>query len=161
MDTWHPNNSGPKSICFPHPSPILLPLFIIWGPFFLLHLFVHFTCYGLYQRIKETGGEVGIYDFAVSCFRKMKWGGRGGDLKPMSKLTPLTISGINLSGSTLFVSQLQRQVLRNGYRGTLEIQKGNTVSPSPSFITIWSSSLIINNWGLILQIQRDSHYPKQ
>lgn len=101
-------------------------------------------------------------NFAVSCFRKMKWGWERWWFETNVQTdTPLTVSGINLSGSTLFASQLQGQVLWNGYRGTLEIQKGNTVSPSPSFITIWSSSLITNNWGLILQIQRDSHYPKQ
>ena len=63
-----------KLSCFPHPSPILLPLFSIRCPFFLLHLFVHFTCYGLYQRMKETGGKVGIYEFCCQLFQEDEMG---------------------------------------------------------------------------------------
>lgn len=109
---------------------------------------------------KKQEARLEYMNFAVSCFRKMKRGWERWWIETNVQTdTSLIISGINLSRSTLFASQLQGQVLKNGYRGTLEIQRGNTVSPSPSF-TIWSSSLI-NNWGLILHIQRDSHYPKQ
>ena len=46
----------------------------MWCPFFLLHLFVHFTCYGLYQRMKETGGKVGIYEFCCQLFQEDETG---------------------------------------------------------------------------------------
>lgn len=51
--------------------------------------FVHFPPYGLYQRMKETerrgGQNVRILLSAVS--RRWRGCGRGGGLKPMSKLT--------------------------------------------------------------------------
>lgn len=141
--------------CFPHPNPILLPLFIMWCPllFFLLHLFARFTCYGLYQRMKETEGvRLEYTNFSLSCSRKMKGGWeRWWIEREVSVQTRVIISGIKLSGSALFASQ--PQVLRNGYRRALETRRGNTASPSPSFITSWSDGLI-NNQGLILCIQR-------
>lgn len=129
--------------------------------FFLLHLFAHCTHYGLYQRMKETErrGEVGMYEFCSWLFQK-DGEGVGEVVKPMSKLTFL-LSSLELiylgPPCSPYSNRFKGMSL---YRGSLETWRGNTASPSPSFITCWRAGLI-NNWGLILHIQRDSHYPKQ
>lgn len=108
------------------------------------------------NRDRRWGWDVWILPSSSETWRGC---GRGSRLKPMSKLTFL-LSSLERIYLGPPCSSHSHRFEGMAVTGALETYGGNTTSPSPSFITSESSGLI-NNWGLIFYIQRNSHYPKQ